>query len=473
MDITQNRTYSSIALISFVLILSFLVTGFIVSEKFEYLIFALAILLLILVIRSNIFSISIILLTFPITNTIYHFIPVINHSSIELLPEMLSGLLLAKVIIYRLLARKKIRTFGLSVILPVLGITLFSGFINNFGYASILAFIRLFLRYYLLFLAIINMNLSEKHEKLIIRLIIFIFIIQIPLAVWKLFLGLDEETLFGLNGTSITTTVTLTAIAFIISAHLINKPSKLNFLLAIGFIGFGIIGGKRAIPFLLPIVFIFMAWLFRKELRSLFKYAVISIPILLITFYLMLRLLPSLNPQGKVWGEFNPGYALEYAQLYTTGNTNELETTGGRWQTSQRVYEHLIDKGVLGLGLGFGPGAILDSRFQGISREHMLRSKFGIHYGVTGINWLGLQIGYVGALFYLAFFWFVLQKTKIYFYNETDRFRKALAGGFVTFSFIILFISIVYNPIFLHDSVSAIYFCLAGIMVARSETISN
>jgi len=456
-----NR-YSNLILIILTLLLSPVIAKAIVGMDYNLLFAIITLLIVIMVFRSNLLSISLILLIIPFTEWAVerNFLP----DQVMWTPELLSGLLFVKAIVYSWNRDRKIDLVGIKIIGLFLMVVAFSSFVNRNSLISTLLFIRLLLRYYLLFLAVLNLGLSNKDIRSILYLLAAIFVIQIPLAFIKLaFLGQGEIPL-GLNGHSIPAILPLIAISYLFSLYFIQKKSIWYIVLSLGFVAFSIIGEKRAFVFLLPILILFLLFVARKLLQVKFEYITLSGVMLALVIYFALRLIPTLNPQRQVWGDFDPGYAFEYAQTYSTATSPEglpIGRTGATLATIQRLGKSNLEHTIL----GFGPGSILKSLFSSENRRGAVQNDFGIEYGVTGFIWLTLQSGLLGFVLFLSLFYLLLKKSLIVFRRSENRTVSAFGLGTAGFSFIMIFISLIYSPVFTNDAISSFYFCLTGIIM--------
>ena len=145
------------------------------------------------------------------------------------IPELLCLLLFAKAIIIKVSNKEKINLFGIWIILGFITVSSVSLLYNKIGVISALLFFRLILRYYLLFLAVINLDFDDKSMKLINISLIFIFIIQLPLSVIKLFIyGYDYgEKSLGLSSHELSTIIPLIAIGFLLSYYFLYRKDLL------------------------------------------------------------------------------------------------------------------------------------------------------------------------------------------------------------------------------------------------------
>jgi hypothetical protein len=418
--------------------------------------------------KSNVIPIAIILLTVSFGAIEGNLVP----PQIMWMPELLSGLILIKAIVSRFIEGKNVNLFGIWVVLPFLIFTSASMLYNSTGILSTLLFLRLLFRYYLLFLAIINLDLDDKSMKLIINVLVFIFLMHLPLSLVKLFVYGQGEASLGLNSHALPTFVPLIALVFIVSYHFLYRKSILNILLSLGFVGFSIIGEKRAFIFFLPVILAYLAWYLRDDIGNIFRYLVLGGVTLALSVYLSFRLIPTLNPQREVWGEFDPMHALNYAYIYTTGTTNAGMSTG-RMSATVHVFKQICSRGLSGFLVGFGPGSIIKSRFEIADRRGMVTDRFGVLYGATGLSWLALQVGYLGAFIYIALFYLILRGAVYCFADEMDPYWRSFGLGMIGFSFIMLLMILSYTPAFNSDAISAFCFCLAGFTMKRIERFEN
>lgn len=417
-------------------------------------------------IKSRILPLIIILLIIPFADWAveYGMLPF----QVMWLPELLSGLLFVRALLHKAIERQKLITFGMRFVMGFLILTFLSLLLNNSGFVPALLMLRLLFRYYLLFLAIINLGLAERSMRLINNLLVFIFLAQLPLSVLKLFTFGQGETSLGLSSHSVTTIFPLIAIGFLFSFYIFYKRKYIFILGILAFVGFAIIGGKRAFIFFLPVLLVYIAWIARRNFALRPKFLVLGIFIVFISFYFVARLVPTLNPQREIWGEFNPKHIVNYAVEYETGYSKSGIPIG-RVSATLEVFRSLKMKGVSGFAIGNGPGTIIKSMFSAYDKREAIRSIFGVGYGLNGLSWLGIQVGYLGMIIYFSIFYLFLRKLLVYLEMEQDPYWKSLSLGMVGFTFILIITSLVYDPFFTNDAVAAFYFCLLGIIILRQE----
>ena len=123
---------------------------------------------------------------------------------------------------------------------------------------------------------------------------------------------------------------------------------------------------------------------------------------------------------------------------------------------------------------GFGGGAILQSRFENYDRDWLNQTgRFGIIYGMTNLNSLALQVGYIGAILYILLFFLIMKKCINYYNKEKDSYWKSFGLGMIGFSFIMLFSGLFYNLIFEDDLVPVVYFLLAASIIKLKNKLES
>lgn len=168
---------------------------------------------------------------------------------------------------------------------------------------------------------------KRKLHSLLFRLLLF----QILLSIVKLFiLGSFMEgwvgSITGIRGGGTGTSLPLLGLFWLLLVTNIKTTSQ-NVFFAIGLLLIGIMAGKRAVIVLMPLLYILIHVFLSSEFTKMrnIKYILPAFLIVLGMFYLGLRLTPSLNPEGKVWGSFDINYAYRYGLKYSTGIDDKEE----------------------------------------------------------------------------------------------------------------------------------------------------
>jgi hypothetical protein len=454
------------AILGLSLLISIFLSYSLVSKNYYFLFFVIGLAMSLFLMKSKTLPVVIILSVIPFTDWAIEqgFLPFL----IMWFPELLSGLLFLKVLVQSVARKQNFRTAGFRFVLLFLFIAFYSLIYNSSGLIPALLMLRLLFRYYILFLAILNLDLDEKAMKLINSFVIIIFLLQLPLAIIKLFVYGQGETSLGLSSHSISTMIPLIAVSFLFSFYFLYKK-RIAYLSGIFcFVGFSFVGGKRAFIFFFVLLIAFLLWVLKKQIRLNLKAIFLAVMLICISFYFAARLLPRFNPQNKIWGEFNIKHIINFVFEYETGVTG-AGMTGGRISTSINVFNLLSKGGPLHWAFGFGPGVIVKSMFAGYDRRENLEKRFGIVYGENGLSWLAIQVGYLGAFLFFLFLYVFLKESYLYFRQEDDQYWQSVGSGMVGFTFIYLITCLVYIPFFNFSGVSVFYFYLLAIVVLRKR----
>ena len=233
------------------------------------------------------------------------------------------------------------------------------------------------------------------YANLIIKLLWF----QIVFSLVKLFIiGFRENIIGSAANTGGGIGITMAVCGVIIYWLMKNKEFKgSDWWFVFCLIIIPIASNKRAIWLLYPIILVFLITHFisRKTLRKL-SYAALLLPVM---FYLGLRLNPSFNPQKKIWGSFDPGYAMDFILSYTgvSQEKRESDLARGRWGTAMTVIPSFVSSpfeinNLIGL-----PKA----RSGRLSRDSFDMEDYGMAHGTmtSGFVLMLLQYGWPATLF--------------------------------------------------------------------------
>lgn len=196
--------------------------------------------------------------------------------------------------------------------------------------------------------------------------------------------------------------------------------SRKNVLYAIGFLFIGFMTGKRAIWLLFPILYMILFVVYRmRSAKQSAKYLFPTLILGFIFFYFGLRLSPTLNPEQKVWGSFDPTYAYEYIFRYSTGHNMvykgdvKVEEGGGRLGAAMLFWNDLIDissynKVAL---LGEGNEYISHADYSDYNNANYYRG-ITSRGSVTGIVFMYFSIGIIGVFLFFIYFVPILCRIK-------------------------------------------------------------
>ena len=367
---------------------------------------------------------------------------------------------------------------GFLVILAFLSICLLSAIINNVDYLRTIFFIRYFILFYIFFLCVLNSDFKEKEIKKINKFLIFLLIIQIPVATikWLIFprygeFGQESFTgTYATHGGGLHVLIPLIAIGFIIPLY-INKKRKIFILLFLAFIWFSLIGAKRATLFVLPLFILCVMYMMKYKFKFRFTRIALIMILVVVTTILVVRLNPTLNPQAKIGGSFDLKYLINYTTSYTTGQgyvEGEWYATG-RYAATITMIKYLTNSKLENFLFGYGPGIALKS---GII-EDTYRStflSFGIEDGITGFVWLSAQIGVLGTLLFLFFLFYLFKKVLYVYKKQKDPYWRILSIGTLGVFLVFFFDFLFYSDAFLRAaSLLTIFYYLVAVALISGK----
>lgn len=228
------------------------------------------------------------------------------------------------------------------------------------------------------------------------------------------------------------------------------KLSARSVLLMACFMFIGFMTGKRAIWLLFPILF-FLLYIFipyRKTSTKLFGRVALSLVICSLFLYLGLRLDPTLNPDNKIWGRFDPAYALSYGLDYSAGvqsTSEKVENGQGRVGAVLLMFNEIKDineKERVSIGVG-NKYMVYASHDDYFNSDYY----FGVTYrgGITGIVMMYFTIGIFGVVFFLLYLF------SLFHYINYAPFRIILL-------LVVLFDFVFYNAQIISDTALAVLF---------------
>lgn len=209
---------------------------------------------------------------------------------------------------------------------------------------------------------VLNHKTSKNSEilKSLKDLFLSLMTIQIALTIVKIFtIGMQESTVGSIAYIGGGPAAVLPVLGFILVWF--DKKGDLkrkDWIYALLLIFIGVVSFKRAILFIMPF-FIFM-FMYYVPKRLKINHVLYALPLLPLIFYTGVRLNPTLNREGKIWGSFDIGFVMDYTQNYTLGKTADspkIKLGQGRGGATLLLAEKLINdvaltgKDIWGIGL--------------------------------------------------------------------------------------------------------------------------
>ena len=259
---------------------------------------------------------------------------------------------------------------------------------------------------------------------------------------------------FGqIDGGGAGTSFPLVVLAWVLVNSNMEIKGWKSWLFVAGILLVGIAAGKRAVVIMFPAFFVLFAMFVAR--RRYKKGVVVTIALAPLLFYFGLRLTPTLNPEQKVWGSFDPEYALNYAEDYSMGVENKRGDRGegnGRVGANMLIFKRLADTDHYTSESWFGYG--LDRIYAYKTGTYDDRAyNFGINHrgSMTGWIMMYLSIGLIGLVLFMIYYWFYFTPVRYM------RLRLSLYI-MVMFDFIFYNTEIIRTPILAIVLISVMYY---------------
>jgi len=226
-----------------------------------------------IMLKSNKVALGLIF-TLAFTRVLFHFAG-LPRMVPSILTEVCVLAFLSKALYTRLyIQRRPLCTTGLYPMLGILLISVISFLVNRSEVLPAVFFLRQIFIFYLFFLALMNIDLTEQTIRTINRYVILLFLVQLPAGVLKYILIGQQELWAGTvswQAGQFGTTLPLFAIAFLIAYYFTKGRSATFFFLYMGYVFFGIIGQKRALPVFIPTVLLLVWFLNWRDKATLLQ----------------------------------------------------------------------------------------------------------------------------------------------------------------------------------------------------------
>jgi len=390
-------------------------------------------------------------------------------------------LLLFSLSFLRMLKHKSIKgpAFFLNILLII--VILISFFISLVNEIQMILFVRKFGIYYLFFYALYNSNLSEEEKDKLFKLLVFLFLAQIPAAFIKLGLIGTMEDYVGMmtiQQGSLATIMPIMAISFLIAGYLEYQKIKILFFIVL-FIAIGLISNKMGILFYVIFLFIILSYLYSLRYTQgmnfinilFFRKMLLVSMILTFIFLAFISLNPRANPEGIVGGSIDIEHLTNYIDDYQNLKLKDSRTEGdGRFEAPVVAFDRLKSAGISNILFGFGPGDIVKSSYTPF--DDPLLQKYNIGYGGRlGLVYIMIQLGFVGVTLFILFHIILFKKLWI-LYTRIDltTYGRTLVLGALGFPLIFMLDFFTYSSILIIESGMALsyYFVIYYILTSKN-----
>lgn len=353
-----------------------------------------------------------------------------------------------------------------------IAIAVISAVYNAKSPIALLLALRLDLKFILMFYLLVNFRLSEKFYRNMIKLFLFLLLLQVPVAVIKYFIyGQGERAIgtYAAYGGTYSTLLPLIAISLFTALYLFKKQNNLYVLAIGGFILFSIVGGKKGLIYFGPVlvILIVLYMLASKNLHKTLRRFLPLVPLMLFMFIPILFFVTWLQPATK-----NPEYLRGFINIYDLQYTPE-GNPAGRIPSNIVTYKSLSCHPLRFL-LGYGPGSMMKSYFEQFHTRKKHTQPIWAEYGITESVQKPVEYGYVGFFIYFLLIPFLLfKKTRRFFNVIDDKYWRAISFGYIGILFTYFIIGIGYSAVLRSDLAGFIFwfFAAAVYSVGRQKQI--
>jgi len=397
------------------------------------------------------------------------------------IPRLIVSFLIVFTIFYLIIKRKSyfflLKRHYYIIIFILLSVI--SAIFNKNPFSDFILFLSLSLIGFVFFRIgeIIALGVKTKDITILFKLIKILLLIQILAAIIKsVTIGQKEDytgTLSVSEG-SLGTILPLFGISVFIVTYLFDKKI-LNILITCAFIFLGLVNDKRVLLYAIPIL-VFLAYIldlfFKKAILKISESVIPKLLLfgLIIAIFIAItpRVLPSLNPENKIWGSWDMDYIIFYTSEY-----NRTKKGGNitRKDAPKHFLELLKSKSIENFFLGNGPGDVIDNRFAS-NYSADVYSKYGVRYGGrTTFIWFLLQVGILGVFTFLMFY----LKQTLFVFKKSIR-RKSIYDIYLPIILVlILFIFLVdfftySNSFFNSQALFGLFNFMLGMQVSNFNT---
>jgi len=354
-------------------------------------------------------------------------------------------------------------------------ISIFSMFLNNSSFSPGIIGIRNYLQYALLFYCILNVKITERTIEVVVKAIIFVFILQLPILAFQFFDALNKggigvDTFRGtLPGSNNLSYAALFPIFLFIGIKNFRFKGLVNKLLLLGLVVVLILGQGRLAVILLPLILLYLLRrqiLFRFSTRGFKVVVVIGIFLIMLVGYLFVI-------KSDVFRQYN---------LYRHFTKGEFEVQGGsqRYLYYPLVYQHLEDNGLKSISFGLGPG--MYGSFAGFRYmtpyTKVLSNVFGqLDHGLdpyvsSQVIPISGELGFIGIIIYFLLLFKVFRYASLAYKKFDQPLIKSLSAGLIAGSFLMI-VGSFFNQVFEVQVTAYPYWLIAALLVKSIQIKSE
>lgn len=296
---------------------------------------------------------------------------------------------------------------------------------------------------------------KDSKKQYVKNMLLLVIYIQVFLSVVKMVIyPFPFEKIVGsmaAGGGGLAVIIPIEALIFywlIKGKRLMNK----DWLIIASFFLIAVASGKRAPVILFPMYFFLVSNYTKQRSINIFKMIKV-IPAAIILLYFGAILIPSLNPERKVWGSFSPSYIINYAFKYKFGTADVNEILSDDYQTAgeggglllifqpEKLYLYSLNEKLFGNGLY---SLVYEHGGSNLGEGYLKFSHTGRLSNINVIIW---SLGYSGLLSMMSFAF-------VFIYSNRDKQIRFL----ILFLFLYDFLLYQNQVIFLNQSATMLTF---------------
>ncbi len=366
-------------------------------------------------------------------------------------------------LLYRLRSNTKIHVANiLFPIISIFVVIIFSGLINQSSLLEIAFTILIYLRYPLLFIVLLNMDIDKDVLRSFLKVFFFLVIIQIPEVFYRFFvMGIRWDHVswtLGPWGHFDLGVYMIYAAALIVAKGLVIRTKLSHIILILCFFLVALMGEIKGFIFFAPVVTSLVIYnCFKKKITKKKIYITIGILIVIaVGFIFFINLYEKVFPESRA-----------LVVIFSNLKTGQLGKIG-------RVSAFLdimskVEKSPSNFLFGWGPGSSFAGNYLG---SKGLIYEFPIH-AKNQLAETFVDIGFMGIL---AYYWLLIRFLSIFKKQiklEDDKDYIIVNNAIMGMWFFFAILGPMYDLVWRHDSPNFIFYFLTAVLYNRYRNIKN
>ena len=396
------------------------------------------------------------------------------HPYLILLPELMAAIAMV-IVLVRLTAGTRISLDGrYAGFIGALLLTIVVGFVvQDVPAGPVVAGVRAHLKFLPFFLLPMVFRFSSSELRALFLVLLVFLLGEAPLALYQRFVEYANTMQTGdvVRGTATTSSalsmLMMCGVTAVVSLYLRRRIGLTTVILVMGVLVLPTtLNETKATLLLLPLAVLAPAFVMPRGSRAvarLFPVAAVGV-VAMVAFIAVYDSLITYSPTGEPIGEF-VGEASFMRYLYS-GAADEGANYIGRFDSLEFALQG-IGGDPLTAAFGLGAGNVSTSflpQFDGQYAAYY--DRYGV--GMTQITNLLWQVGFVGLLTYVAFYWLVLRDARALARSGGD---DALLGQIWFGVTLIMIFALVYKSVFAMNELGFTFWFFSGVVAARAADL--